>query len=228
MLGEMSNSLAHELHQPLGAILNNAQAGERFLGRGVQAGDNLGAIFKDIADDAKRARGVINGLRAMLKKGDGVEPQPMDVNESVTKSLQLMHSEMVVRKVRVDLLLEESLPPALAERVGVQQVLINLILNSLDALQSLPPPDRAVAIATSAKEGFIVVSVHDTGPGIPAEMMPRLFEAFHLHQTQRLGPRPHHQPENGGAVWRRASCGESPRTGGAVFRMSLPRADRSK
>jgi C4-dicarboxylate-specific signal transduction histidine kinase len=138
-----------------------------------------------------------------------------------------MHSEIVVRKVRVDLHLEESLPPALAERVGVQQVLINLILNSLDALQSHPPPDRAVNIATSTKEGFIMITVHDTGPGIPADMMPRLFEAFASTKPNGLGLgltiSQRIVAQFGGEL-----LAENHPDGGAVFRMSLPIADRSK
>ncbi|MES2922680.1 MAG: ATP-binding protein [Verrucomicrobiota bacterium] len=186
MLGELAGALAHELNQPLTAVLSNAQAGQRFLAKGPLDMAEITAILDDIATDAKRAGGIIHGMRAMFKKDSQADGQPVDVNESVNLVLNLLHGEIVARKAKVILHLGEGLPLVRAGRVEVQQVLINLVMNSLDAIKS-DPRQGSVEITTTRQDGRVIVSVKDTGPGIPAEIMARLFEPFASTKPGGLG-----------------------------------------
>jgi len=226
ILGELSGSIAHELNQPLAAMLSNAQVGLRSVGAGQPDLTEMSAIFDDIAADAKRAGGIIHGMRAMFKKNAPAEPQAVDVNEAVADTLNLLHSEIVGRKARVDLLLAEALPRVIAGHVEIQQVLINLILNSLDAVKACAVPAR-IEIATMRQDGRVILSVRDNGPGIPAEVMPRLFEPFATNKPGGLGL--------GLAICRRITdrfggelSAENHPKGGAVFRMVLIVADAQK
>jgi len=226
ILGELSGSIAHELNQPLAAMLSNAQVGRRSVAAGQPNLTEMAAIFDDIAADAKRAGGVIHGMRAMFKKDAAAQPQQVDVNEAVTETLNLLHSEIVIRKARMDLHLAEALPPVFAGRVEIQQVLINLILNSLDAVKAGTVPAR-IEITTERQDGRVVLSVRDNGPGIPAEVMARLFEPFATNKPGGLGL--------GLAICRRITdrfggelSAENHPGGGAVFRMVLTVAAEEK
>jgi two-component system, LuxR family, sensor kinase FixL len=223
MLGELAGALAHELNQPLTAVLSNAQAGQRFLRQGPPDLAEITAILDDIADDAKRAGGIIHGMRAMFKKDAPAEPQPVDVNESVNQVLNLLHGEIVARKAKVVLVPGEGLPPVRAGRVEVQQMLINLVLNSLDAIKS-DPLHGAVEITSLRHGRWVIVSVNDNGPGIPEEIMQRLFEPFVSTKSGGLGL--------GLAISRSIAerfggelLAKNRPEGGAVFQMVLPVAD---
>ncbi len=186
ILGELSGSIAHELNQPLAAMLSNAQVGRRSLNGDSPDLVEMAAIFDDITDDAKRAGGIIHGMRAMFKKDASMEAHPVDVNEAVNQAATLLHSEVVVRKVSVNFQLSESLPLVMAGRVGLQQVLVNLILNSLDALKS-NNGTPIIEIATKMQDDHVVLTVRDNGPGIPSEFQSRLFEPFASTKAGGLG-----------------------------------------
>ncbi|WP_367870876.1 two-component regulator propeller domain-containing protein [Luteolibacter sp. Populi] len=223
-LGELSSALAHELNQPLAAILGNAQVARRDLRDGPPDLTETAAILDDIADDAKRAGGIIHGMRAMFKKEAAPEPQAVDLNEAVTQTMGLLHSEIVGRKVKMDLHLSENLPPAQAGRVEIQQVLINLVLNALDAMNGSPEGGRIVVVTSLQDVDKIELSVHDGGPGIPPEMIDRLFEPFVSTKHGGLGL---------GLAISRGIAGrfhgkllaENHPEGGAVFRLILPISD---
>lgn len=219
-LGELSSALAHELNQPLAAILGNAQVARRDLRDGPPNLTETAAILDDIADDAKRAGGIIHGMRAMFRKEVVTEPQALDLNEAVTQTMGLLHSEIVGRKVKVDLRLAEGLPPAKAGRVEIQQVLINLVLNGLDAMMGVSDGCRMV-VATVLHKDQIELSVHDGGTGIPPEMIVRLFEPFVSTKHGGLGL--------GLAISRGIAerfhgklLAENHPEGGAIFRLILP------
>ena len=219
-LGELSSALAHELNQPLAAILGNAQVGCRDLQDGTPDLPEISAILDDIAVDAKRAGGIIHGMRAMFRKDVMTEPQPVDLNEAVTQTLGLLHSEIVSRKIPTDLLLGEDLPLARAGRVEIQQILINLILNGLDAMKSADPEAR-LKISTVCRGGWLELCVHDGGPGIPPEMIDRLFEPFVSSKQEGLGL--------GLAISRSIAerfhgklLADNDPGGGAMFRLTLP------
>ncbi len=220
ILGELAGALAHELNQPLAAILGNSQVGSRMLGKEQPDLPEIADILDDVADDAKRAGGIIHGMRAMFKKDPVSEPQPVDLNEAVTQVLSLLHSEIVSRKIKVELRLEEGLPSAAASRVEIQQVLMNLVLNGLDSMKGVPS-GRPLTISTATHGELVEASVHDGGPGIEPEIMDRLFEPFVSTKHGGLGL--------GLAISRNIAerfhgklLAENHRDGGAVFRMTLP------
>ncbi len=186
MLGELSGSLAHELNQPLAAVLSNAQAGLRFLTQAQPDLAEMQAILQDIAGDAKRAGGVIHGMRAMFRKDTRQELQPLDLNEIVSQVLDLLHSEFVGRQTLVEVRSGRGLPPVLAGRVELTQVIINLLLNSLDAMKDLPAP-RQVEVTTAMESDHVVVRVRDFGPGIPQEIREKLFTPFVSTKSGGLG-----------------------------------------
>ena len=136
MLGELSGSLAHELNQPLSAILANAQAAQRFLARNPASFDEIDDILKDIVADDKRAGEVIRRLRVLFKKEE-MQHQSVDVNEVVQEVMQLMRSELMNRRVSVITRLAPDLPRVKGDRVHLQQVLVNLIINGADAMEGI-------------------------------------------------------------------------------------------
>jgi len=222
ILGELAGALAHELNQPLAAILGNAQVGRGSLRVDSPDLTEMAAILDDIADDAKRAGGIIHGMRAMFKKDSVAEPMPMDLNDTVTQVLHLLHSEIVGRKVRLETILAAGLPPVSAGRVEVQQVLINLVMNALDAMRGIARGGR-LEIATVRVDDRIRVTVRDSGPGIAEDMMERLFEPFVSTKHGGLGL--------GLAISRSIALrfhgqlgAENHPDGGAIFTLALPLA----
>ncbi|MEO6476339.1 MAG: ATP-binding protein [Luteolibacter sp.] len=186
LLGELAGTLAHELNQPLTAILSNSQTGRRGIKVGKSTPAELADILDDIAADAKRAGGIIHGMRAMLKKDSSVDVIPLDPNEIVKQVLVLLHSEIIFRKLDVVLQLDGSLPLVMAGRVEVQQVLINLVINALDAI-SQKSGKATLRIATGYLEDRVTISVYDSGPGIPPEIVSRLFDPFFSTKQGGLG-----------------------------------------
>lgn len=187
ILGELAGTIAHELNQPLAAILSNSQVGHSMISSGKPDMEEMAAILEDIVADAKRAGGIIHGMRAMFKKEAVIDLQAVDLNDAVSQVCGLLHSEIVVKKARMELQLAEDLPLVMAGRVEIQQVLINLVLNSLDAMRNAGCTDASVQITTGSDESGVFVSVRDNGPGIPEEMKSRLFEAFATSKPGGLG-----------------------------------------
>jgi PAS domain S-box-containing protein len=187
VLGELSGALAHELNQPLTAILSNAQAAQRFLDREPVDLDEVRDILKDIVGEDRRAGEVIRRLRAMLRKGE-TQLQLLEINDVVREVLDLAHSDLIERKVTLETQLASRLPPTRGDRVQLQQVLLNLIVNGCEAMVPNRPIDRRLTIATAAgKDGGAYVSVTDRGAGIAVDQFPRLFEPFFTTKGQGLG-----------------------------------------
>ena len=226
MLGELSGSLAHELNQPLTAILANAQAAERFLAQEGADLDEVRAILADIVEEDKRAGEVIRRLRVLLKKGE-VERQPLPLSEVVGDALELMRSDLVNRGVTLTAELPPDLPPAVGDRVQIQQVVLNLVANACDAMEVLEPRSRRLDVRTEAvAEGCLRVSVGDCGPGLPAGVVERVFDPFFTTKAHGMGL--------GLAVCRTivdAHGGQlgaaGNEGGGATFYFTLPAAGRS-
>lgn len=226
ILGELAGALAHELNQPLAAMLSNSQVGRRSLDAAQPDLIEMAAILDDISADAKRAGGIIHGMRAMFKKDTAVESHAVDLNEAVNQVLNLLHSEIVARKAKVELHSCEPLPPVNAGRVEIQQVLLNLILNGLDAVKT-GNGSASIRITAVRQDGHVIVSVRDHGPGIAPEMMGRLFEPFATTKAGGLGL--------GLAISRSIAArlggdllAENHPEGGAVFRLVLPAVDEQK
>ena len=187
MLGELVSTLAHELNQPLAAILSNAQAARRFLGSESPDLAELREILDDIVRDDKRAGEVIQRLRLMLSKGDE-ERAGLHIRDTIEEVLAILGAELEAKGVSVRQDLAPDLPDIEADRVEIQQVIMNLLVNAVRAVSKSPPERRRVRIlARRNEDGQLVVSVEDTGPGIPPDWLPRLFEPFFTTKSHGLG-----------------------------------------
>jgi two-component system sensor kinase FixL len=184
-LSALSGSLAHELSQPIGSILFNAQAGQRFMSRDAPDLEELRAILADIVSADRRAGAIIQSLRTMLRRGQ-VALQPVSVNECLDDLLSLTRSDLIRRGVSVSQLGTGDLPPAMTDRVQLQQVLLNLIVNACDAMESNPPHDRTLTLTTSIAQGEIHIGVLDCGVGLPDDVE-TLFQPFHTTKHGGLG-----------------------------------------
>jgi PAS domain S-box-containing protein len=186
-LAELGGALAHELNQPLTAILSNAQAAARFLDSEHANIGELREILNDIAQEDRRAGEVIVRMRAMLKKEDA-RMAPEDVNEIVRDVLSMLRSELLIRKVMPITHLTPELPLVRGDRVRLQQVLMNLIVNACDAMSAVPPPERQITIQSGgAEDGFVQISVADRGAGFSVKNSDEMFEAFHTTKPDGLG-----------------------------------------
>jgi C4-dicarboxylate-specific signal transduction histidine kinase len=186
-IGALTASLAHELNQPLTAILANAEAAEELLGREAPKLAEVREILQDIARDDRRATQVIQRLRRLLRKGS-VEPAALDLNEIVSEVARLVSADAVVRNVSVRLELASELPPIWGDRVQLQQVVLNLLHNGLDAMPDAGPGDRTLVLRTLRAEGDTVqVSVRDTGTGIDEAALDEVFQAFYTTKATGMG-----------------------------------------
>jgi len=185
IVSALSGSLAHELSQPLGSILSNAQAGQRFMARDAPDLDEIRDILADIVGADRRAGEIIERLRTMLRRGE-VALQPVSVNESLEELLRLTRSNLIARGVSVSVVTTGDLPPAMTDRVQLQQVLLNLIVNACDAMESNPPDDRNLTLTTSITQNEVRIDVLDCGVGLPDDVE-TLFQPFHTTKSGGLG-----------------------------------------
>lgn len=184
-LSELSSSLAHELNQPLAIILTNAQAAQRLLAQQPPDVAETRDILADIVSEDERAGEVIRRLRALLKPGQ-TQWLPLSVNEIAEEVLGIARSDLIGRGVTVRTALSESAPQVLGDRIQLQQVLLNLILNANDAMAGNPPGQRHLTIATTRREGLVRISVSDNGCGLPAEP-DHIFQPFYTTKKDGLG-----------------------------------------
>jgi len=187
-MGELASSLAHELNQPLNAILQNAGVAQMLLGRdGDQSAlDELREIIGDIRKDDIRAGEVIRRMRGLLQKHD-LETQAININELATDTVALVRSDAASRDVQLDVQLAEPPPPLVGDRVHLQQVVLNLLLNAVDAVAKMPPGRRRVVLGTSRDKSEVRVWVRDSGAGITAERPSDIFEAFYTTKREGMG-----------------------------------------
>ena len=181
---ELTASLAHELSQPLTAILANAQAARRMLDRGVDDKKELREILADIVADDQRANEVIRHARAFVKN-DGTYRSPVDINVVVRDVVSFVRSDAMARKVSMQVDLDLGLPMVIADRVQLQQVLVNLVMNAFDAVSSAG--ERRTTVITRKAGTAIEVSVRDCGRGIPAADLERIFDRFYTTKSSGLG-----------------------------------------
>jgi len=187
ILGELSGALAHELNQPLTAILSNAQAAQRLLAKTPVDLEEVREILTDIGNEDKRAGNVINRLRALMKRGEA-KLLPLDLNALTEDVLELAHSELVERNVAVKTRLAAGLPDVRGDRVQLQQVVLNLIMNACEAMNGNSNGDRSLEVST-VRDGNsrLRLTVADHGPGIPPELLDRIFEPFMTTKADGLG-----------------------------------------
>jgi PAS domain S-box-containing protein len=185
-LGELSGALAHELSQPLTAVLTNAQAARHFLNHQPVDIEQVRAALEDIIKNDKRAGAVIDRLRALLRKGE-IARQPVDVSDVCREVIDLAVGELTSRRINVQSALASEIPSVLGDRIQLQQVVLNLVLNACDAMNMTDTGDRLLALSTRSDDGFIELAVSDRGPGIPDGQLERVFEPFVTFREDGLG-----------------------------------------
>jgi PAS domain S-box-containing protein len=186
MLGELSGSLAHELNQPLAAILSNAQAAQRLLARDPPRIEAVTEILADIVASDRRAGAVIERLRSMLRKEDAKHSQ-LDLNHVAEESLRLMHSDLLDRRVSVDTSFEQNLPPVSGDRVQLQQVMLNLLINGCDAVAGRGGEARLHVGSRLTERGSVAIAISDNGDGIAPRDIERIFEPFVTSKSHGIG-----------------------------------------
>jgi PAS domain S-box-containing protein len=187
VMGELSGAIAHELNQPLTAILSNAEAVRMLLAKPSPDLTEVGGAVDDIVHESKRAGAVIDRMRRLLKK-DERPPEAIDLNALIRSTVDLLHSELIARRFTVALALAADLPQVFGDAVQLQQVLLNLVLNAMDAMAATPPAARSISVATRLDAaGTIETTVTDLGPGIPPAAEARAFEPFFTTKPHGLG-----------------------------------------
>ena len=186
MLGELSGSLAHELNQPLAAILSNAQAAQRLLARDPPQIQAVNEILADIVTIDRRAGAVIERLRSMLRKED-VKHALLDLNHVAEDSLRLMHSDLIDRRVSVDTSFAQNLPPVSGDRVQLQQVMLNLLINGCDAVAGRGREARLHVSSRVTERGSVAIAISDNGDGIAPQDIERIFEPFVTSKSHGIG-----------------------------------------
>jgi C4-dicarboxylate-specific signal transduction histidine kinase len=224
-MGELATSLAHELNQPLAAILMNSQAASRFLGGKPPNLARVCDCLNAITSDDERAAEVIKRLRRLLKKEES-QASLVYVNEVVSDALRLVGNDALLRQVSVKFEPFPGLPPVLGDRIQLYQVVLNLIVNGIEAVAERPPGDRWVLVRTAeADGGGVELKVEDSGKGIAERDLTRVFEPFFSTKREGLGMGLSISRSiveaHGGRIWAENSAGR-----GAVFHCMLPVAQQ--
>jgi PAS domain S-box-containing protein len=188
LVGELTASIAHEINQPLTAILSNASAGLRRLDADARSAEvkEVREILMDVRDQSRLAADIIERVRALARKRP-LELMPLDLNDVVNDILRLIGGDARRRGVVLGTELVPALPAVAADRVCLQQVMLNLILNAMEAMDHAEADARQLTVRTRRLENAVEVAVRDTGSGIPADSLPRLFDAFFTTKRDGLG-----------------------------------------
>ena len=229
LAGELTASIAHEIAQPLGAILNNVETAELMLKQRQNAADAelLAPILADIKRDDLRANEVVNRLRGLLRKRE-MQLEPMDINALVHSAVTLIRTDAGRRLVQLRIELEPDLPPVAVDPIHLQQVVLNLLVNAMDAMNKTPPASRLLYVRTRLRAGSSVeIAVRDNGHGIGPADASRLFESFFTTKEGGMGlglaiARSIVQA-HGGTIW-----AERGHDGGSIFAFRLPLPQRQR
>ena len=220
-MGQLASAIAHELNQPLTAILTNAQAAQRLLAGAQPDLGELREMLKDIADDDRRAAEVIRRMRQLLRK-DALTQLPVDLNELAANTIALVANAALLHYVTIDFAPARGLPVVQGDLVQIQQVVLNLLSNAITAAAQGPTAHRKVVVwTTAATAASIELGVHDSGKGIPSSDLARLFEPFFTTKAEGLGMglaiSRSIVEAHGGTIF-----AENDPSGGAAFRVRLP------
>jgi signal transduction histidine kinase len=184
--GELTASIAHEINQPLGSILTNAETAQVMLKSPAPDMNELGEIIADIRRDDQRASQVILRLRSLLKKTP-FELRDFDLNDAVQDAIELLGGVAIARGVRMDRFMTPVPLPVNGDRIQLQQVIINLMINAMDAMVDMPSADRVMSVYTARIDAFAQITVSDSGPGIPQDKRKQIFEPFFTTKPQGMG-----------------------------------------
>jgi PAS domain S-box-containing protein len=222
-MGELAASLAHELNQPLTAILSNAQAAQRFLANNRVDVEEVREILRDIVDDNNRASEVIRRMRALVRKEE-LEFNSLDLTDMIREIVLLVHSDAVLHNVRVSCDFAARLPEVRGDKIQLQQVLLNLLLNAFDAMKDCSVEDREVSLRVEGGAGMVEVSVSDHGPGLTSDRLDKIFQPFFTTKREGLGMGLSISRSiieaHGGHLWAENNNGR-----GATFHFTVPVAE---
>ncbi|EJK88034.1 MULTISPECIES: sensor histidine kinase [Rhizobium] len=185
-LGELTASIAHEVNQPLAAVVTNGEAGLRWLKRVEPNLDEVAASMQRMIADARRAGEVIRHLRALSSKTDS-QTVPVDLNEVIEETIELVQREIASQRIRLRLDLANDLPAVLGDPVQLQQVTINLVLNAIQAMSAQGRGRRELSVMSSGDHETVRVKVCDTGPGFASGEAANLFNAFYTTKSNGMG-----------------------------------------
>ena len=241
-IGQLSASIAHELHQPLGAILRNSEAATLLLASDEPRLDEIKEIVEDIRKDVRRAAETIRRMRTLLQRHELTEA-PVDLNDIVRETLDFVAPNAAGRGVQVEVDLMNRPAVVSGDGVHLQQVLLNLVLNGLDAMTDTPAEHRRLLVSTGRTNGHVDVAVRDSGSGIPPEAFGKLFEPFfttkadgmgmglsiarHIVEAHRGRILAENNEERGATVWFSLPArtrNAVPRNGGRLVHYGQPRA----
>ena len=187
ILGELSGAIAHELNQPLMSILMNAESAKVLLARKDHSADEVNEILTEIVEEDVRASGIIQRLRTLFAQQEVINPE-VDINELVTDVGKILKNELVNRGIRLQLDLNPDIPALNIDRIQIEQVLINLIMNACDAMATEEAgKERTVICTTGAEQNGVKVSVTDSGAGIAPELLNKIFDPFFTTKKQGMG-----------------------------------------
>jgi C4-dicarboxylate-specific signal transduction histidine kinase len=221
IMGELTASLAHEILHPIATARNNARAGMRFLEMSPSNLDEVKEALACIVRDADRAKDIVDRMRDHIKKAPP-RREPFDLNEAINEVIDMVRSAIAMNAVRVHTRLVTGLVPVNGDRVQLQQVVLNLILNAVEAMSSVEEGAHELSISTKQNEASdYVVAVRDSGPGIDPEQMEGVFAPFYTTKTGGIGMGlsicRSIIAAHGGRLWAEAN---QPR--GAIFQFTLP------
>lgn len=220
-LGELSASIAHEVGQPLGAIVTSGEACLRWLGHSTPQPEEVRACVQHMIGEGRRASEIVRRIRTLTSKATPRKTS-LELNEVIDEVVSLVKRELLNHRVSLRLKLASGLPPLLGDRVQLQQVLINLVINGIQAMADIGDDARELLIESHRdNDGYVVVAVQDSGPGIDPENAERLFDAFFTTKADGMGMGlsicRSIIEAHGGQVWASNNAGR-----GAVFQLSLP------
>jgi C4-dicarboxylate-specific signal transduction histidine kinase len=220
-MGQLAASIAHEVNQPIGAVRNNAHAALRFLAKNPPGLAQVGEALACVVKETYRAGEILGGIRDQIKKA----PHRMDVvdiNEATEDVIALVRGELAKHRVSVQTQLAWGLSPVRGDRVQLQQVMLNLILNAMEAMDSADAAVRELLISTESNPtAGVLVTIGDSGPGIPPESHERIFESFYTTKAGGVGIGlsicRSIIDAHGGSLW-----AEADQPSGALFHFTLP------
>ncbi|MGH8243369.1 MAG: sensor histidine kinase [Steroidobacteraceae bacterium] len=222
LVGELTASIVHDIKQPLTAIVANAEAGRRLIDNpGAPCGAaDLSEIFRDVLDESHVATDIVDRIRGLARKRP-MERRPLDVNDVIRSVLLLVAADAGRRRIGLQTELEESLPAIEGDRVSMQQVLLNLLVNAMDAIEQANSRRRHITVSSCSANGSVKINVADTGPGIAGDQLPLLFDPFYTtkHEGIGLGLAIARTilDAHGARIWAEDRSGE-----GASFHLELP------
>jgi two-component system sensor kinase FixL len=174
------------LNQPLAAILSNAQAAVRFLDQGPLDVNELRETLSDIIDDDRRASEVIKRVRALMTRKE-TKREAFEIGSLLRQTLELLRNELLLQRVTSRLELDSRPPWVTADRIQVQQIVLNLLINGIDAVAEREPAERRVTLSSQHDDSHVTISVRDSGRGIAESRLPTLFEPFNSSKPDGLG-----------------------------------------